>query len=552
MPLSDKKHILRNILTYHTFNAIWEIITEVLIHRRIWRENKLLGFMHMSFAFGWFMLIITGWLESSFFNEGKTLPIWQHIFFKFFEPGEHTFQFASIFKHLMDFWLGLILTGQLVAILKRFFYKRVGIKIRTRHSRFNRNAMLSLWFIFPLRLLAESVTSAIYGGGGFLTGTIGNLMSMCGDISILYYPLWWAYSLALCTFFICIPFSRYLHIPIEGFLILARHWRISDISTINKLETMACSACGICLSNCPLARKQIAGIQPVYFIERLRENRQTDDDAWKCLQCGQCQQICPVRVHSTNLRQQIKGSVDRIDFGTERRKKTKVTRVTLFSGCMGKLTPRTRLAMEKILDAAGIKYTFIDDEKDLCCGRPLRFNGNKEAADAKFDQLRLAIIQTIPEAIVTTCPICFNMMKNRFGNIQVYHHTEFIKMLLDTKAIEVERGTETLTYHDPCELSRLAQLSRQPQKVLERVAILRQPKETGAKTRCCGGALSAIGLNNEERTTLANDTATYLSECQSNKIVTACPLCKKTIAQKTAKTVVDFAEIIADALYNNK
>lgn len=548
LPNKDKKRVFINIFTFKTIKAIGEIISEVLIHHRIWRENKLLGFMHMSFAFGWFLLIVTGWIESSLSANGETLPIWQHIFFKYFYPGEHVFRLSDIIKQFMDLWLAVILLGQIIAILKRFFYKRAGIAIRTRHSRFNRIALTALWFIFPLRLLAESTTASIYGGGGFLTGSLGQFIAWCGDASALAYPLWWAYSLALGVFFCVLPYSRYLHIPVEGFLILARRWRVNDIATINKLETMACSACGMCLSNCPLARNNIAGVQPVYFIERLRNNKTTNDDIWKCLQCGRCQQICPVRVHANNLRQELKGSIDRIDFGVEKRKRTNYNKVTLFSGCMGKMTPRTKSSMTKILNAAGIEHIWIDEERDLCCGRPLRFNGNIEEAKNKLEELKQAIIETQPEAIITTCPICFNMMKNQFGNISVFHHTDFIRILLDTKRINVERSEETLTYHDPCELSRQAQQAKQPLKILSHIGTMLQPNETGEKTRCCGGAIAGIGLNNEERKTLISETAKYLNSRNADKIVTACPLCKKTIAQQSNRPVADFAEIVADAL----
>ncbi|MBP5364655.1 MAG: (Fe-S)-binding protein [Bacteroidales bacterium] len=548
MPKKDKKRVFVNIFTFKTVRGIGEIISEVLIHHRIWRENKLLGFMHMSFALGWFLLIVTGWIESSLRANGETLPIWQHIFYKYFFPGEHVFRLSDVIKQLMDLWLAVILLGQLIAVLKRFFYRRAGIKIRTRHSRMNRIALTALWFIFPLRLLAESCTASLYGGGGFLTGSLGQLIAWIGDASFITYPMWWAYSIALGVFFCVLPFSRYLHIPVEAFLILARRWRVSDITTINRLETMACSACGMCLSDCPLARNNIAGVQPVYFIERLRDGKATTDDAWKCLQCGRCQQICPVRVHANNLRQELKGSTDRVEFGLDTHKRVLAKRVTLFSGCMGKLTPRTKAAMEKILNAAGVEQTWIDEERDLCCGRPLRFNGNQNTANQKFNELHDAILETRPDAIVTTCPICFNMMKNRFETIPVYHHTDYIRMLIEAKRIDLERSEETLTYHDPCELSRQAEYARQPLKVLNRVGTMLQPEETGEKTRCCGGAVAAIGLNNSERKTLAQETADYLSNRNADKIVTACPLCKKTIAQRSKRPVADFAEIVADAL----
>lgn len=548
MPRADKRAALKGIFSIATFRALGEIFCEVLLHCRIWRENKRLGFMHFSFAFGWFMLIVTGWAESYVATGGEQRPVWEHIFAKYFAPGEHYFAGSAIFENLMDLWLALILSGQAIAILKRFAPRKAGIAIRTRHSRFNRIAMSALWFIFPLRLAAESVATSINGGGGFLTGTLGNAIAAIGDASALYMPLWWAYSLALGTFFVAIPFSRYLHIPVEAFLILARHWRITDAATINKLETMACSACGMCLSDCPLARTNIAAIQPVYFIERLRDHAHTDDDKWKCLQCGRCQQICPVKVHSTALRQQLKGAADVVAPQRPSDNNTMPRRVTLFAGCMGKLTPRTQMAMNRILEAAHIEYTWVDNDRDLCCGRPLKFNADDNGAQQKLNELTSAIAETRPNMVVTTCPICYNMINGRCDATPVMHHTNFVKMLVDNKAITLRRNTEAITYHDPCELSRIAGITSQPVAVLSAIANLKLPAENGAATRCCGGSLAATTLSGAERTTLADDLAQHLTQTAASTIVTACPLCKKTIAQRTATTVRDFAEVVADAI----
>jgi hypothetical protein len=69
---------------------------------------------------------------------------------------------------------------------------------------------MSLWLIFPLRLLAESFTTAIYGGGAFLTSATGNFLG-----SFLP-PLSWHIQLVgifniSWRFFHSLPFSRYMH-----------------------------------------------------------------------------------------------------------------------------------------------------------------------------------------------------------------------------------------------------------------------------------------------------------------------------------------------------
>ncbi|MEZ5000959.1 MAG: hypothetical protein R2727_10170 [Bacteroidales bacterium] len=39
-------------------SSLKEIFMESLIHRKVFRANRVLGYMHMSLAFGWFLLIL--------------------------------------------------------------------------------------------------------------------------------------------------------------------------------------------------------------------------------------------------------------------------------------------------------------------------------------------------------------------------------------------------------------------------------------------------------------------------------------------------------------
>ncbi len=551
MPQADRRRVRHSILTVSTLRAAGEIVAEVLIHRRIWKRNKFLGYMHMSFAFGWFMLIVVGKFESLTYTGNHFNPIWYPLFFKFFVPGEHEFFLSAFFTQAMDLWLALILSGQILAFVKRRMPGRT-IGIRPRHTAVNRAALTALWFIFPLRLAAESVTAGIHGGGGFLTGTIGQALAGAPVLDSLFMPLWWAYSISLGVFFVLIPFSRYFHIPVEGFLILARHWGVSDEATIRTLETLACSACGMCLRVCPRAQGDAPRMQPVYFIERLRAGRDNDNDVWGCLGCLRCEEVCPVVVHSTQIRmarkmqavpqrrpQPAPAPVPQARQGVD---------VALFAGCMGKLTPGTKAAMNRILQAADLAYAWVDEDEDLCCGRPLRLSGRTGEAQARMDRLKTALLALNPRVIVSTCPICYNMIRAAISARPVLHHTDFVAQLIDEGRIAVGRSAQTLTYHDPCELSRMADISSRPVSTLAKVGTLKQPDECGRESHCCGGALGGLAVAGHERTRLMTATADYLQRPGAQTIVTACPLCKKSIAQHAATPVVDFAEAIAKSL----
>ena len=85
LPLADKKRILfGHAYTRVRFSAIGEVVGESLLHRRIFRVNPLLGYMHMSLAFGWFLLIAVGWIETVAYLGFRYVPLQGHVFFKYF------------------------------------------------------------------------------------------------------------------------------------------------------------------------------------------------------------------------------------------------------------------------------------------------------------------------------------------------------------------------------------------------------------------------------------------------------------------------------------
>lgn len=99
----------RSLPTRATLRSLGEIASESLLHRKIWRRNKLLGYMHTSFALGWFLLIVVGWTETLVYFKGENVPLYVDIFFSYYVHPifEHNFNFSLI----KDALLLLILVG---------------------------------------------------------------------------------------------------------------------------------------------------------------------------------------------------------------------------------------------------------------------------------------------------------------------------------------------------------------------------------------------------------------------------------------------------------
>lgn len=112
LPRADKMRIIRNIPTRATLEAAGEVVSESLLHRRIFRVNPLLGYMHMSLAFGWFLLISVGWIETVAYMGFRWVPLQGHVFFRYFAT---SLPHKPIFAFIMDLLLLFVLSGVALA-----------------------------------------------------------------------------------------------------------------------------------------------------------------------------------------------------------------------------------------------------------------------------------------------------------------------------------------------------------------------------------------------------------------------------------------------------
>jgi Fe-S oxidoreductase len=551
---NEKLLFLKGIPSFATFRAIREVILESLVHRKIFRTNPFLGYMHMSLAFGWFLLILIGNIEAFAFRPGTIHPPYYPIFFRFFEPAAD-FKGAGLFLFFMDLILLLVLSGVFLALIKRFRSSSVGMQKTSQLQLHDKIALFSLWIIFPSRLLAESFTSGIAGNGGFMTGSLGLFFSSFLPVDKLAYPAWWCYSLSLGAFFFTLPFSRYMHIPTEVLLIFLRNYGIKtnkNFSSFSEIEVHSCSRCGICIDPCPMIATGINTIQSIYFIRNIRQGKLQPDTAQNCLMCGKCNESCPVGIDNYALRmitRESDNNISEIKFDYIPEIQTGQASVVYFGGCMGQLTPSVTQSMEQIMQSAGEKYIYIDKEESICCGRPLILNGREKDGRDLIRRNYDLIISTGAKLLVTSCPICYKAFHEEYNfKIQIMHHTEYINHLLRKKLISVSKSNLCFVYHDPCELGRGSNIYEQPREVLNSIATLIEPEKSGRYAICCGGSLGNSILQNSGRRKITQLALGNLTNDNPDQIITACPLCKKTFSLESDLMVSDLAEVVAKAL----
>ena len=580
----DHKERRQFLLSLITPATIWKNIRDIflncLIHVKLWKRNKVLGYMHSSIAFGWFMLIVLGHIECWVYMPHRAKFLYYPIFFNYFVAENETTVGGAIFFFLMDFFLLMVLSGIVLAIIKRVHSRLFGMRRTTQPSALDRVGLYSLWLIFPLRLLAEAFTADI-SGGSFLTVPMNHLFGRFLGDTMHMLPTWWAYSICLGIFMTVLPFTRYMHIPTEMLLIPMRNAGLKIVHArrgFAKAQVWACPNCGVCIDACPMNVKK-ANIKDatVYLNRQIRRGneKRIEEISDKCLLCGKCTQVCQVGVDGPALRMAqrsirhydyvpdygnitVSGSAASEAFsGSSSPEVSGIvtdafagSRVLYFSGCMTALTPSISRATESLLKKAGVSYSFMDRDGGLCCGRPLLMAGRYDQAREIIKKNRNLIKASGADTLLLSCPICYKIFSEHYKleGIRMVHHSVYFQELIAAGKLSVSRSEERLVFHDPCELGRGSGIYEQPREALSCAGTLVEAAKSHGESICCGGSLGSLTLSFAQREPITRASLENLCADSPDRIVTACPLCRSTFARYSDRPVEDLAEILDRAV----
>ena len=239
--------------------------------------------------------------------------------------------------------------------------------------------------------------------------------------------------------------------------------------------------------------------------------------------------------------------------------------VLFWVGCAGSFDDRAKKitkAFVKILNSINVDFAVLGQEES-CSGDPAKRAGN----EFLFQMQAMSNIEILNsydiKTIVTTCPHCFNTLKNEYpslgGNYKVYHHTQFLKSLLNEGRLKIKGGLykgKKITYHDPCYLGRANNEYEAPRDLIHRLeAELIEMKRCKSKGLCCGAGGAQMFKDAEKGKKEINIERTEdVKETKTEIVATGCPFCNtmltdgaKTIEEERKISVMDISELIANA-----
>jgi heterodisulfide reductase subunit D len=243
-----------------------------------------------------------------------------------------------------------------------------------------------------------------------------------------------------------------------------------------------------------------------------------------------------------------------------------VPEVLFWVGCAGSFDDRAKKvtrSFAKILNHAGIKFAVLGTEES-CTGDPAKRAGNEFLFQIQaMNNIQILNMYGIKN-IVTTCPHCFNTLKNEYpqlgGNYEVMHHTQYLQNLIDEGKLKVEGGSfkgKKITYHDSCYLGRANNIYEAPRAVLAALdADLVEMKRCKSNGFCCGAGGAQMFKEAEQGNKEVNIERTEEAlETNAEIIAVNCPFCMtmmtdgvKNFNKEDTLLIKDLSELISEAM----
>ncbi len=406
--------------------------------------------------------------------------------------------------------------------------------------------------------------------------------------------------------------------------------KIEEFTWKQLMDLDACTRCGRCQDHCPAyltekplspkkfiidLRNHLHARAPQIIEAKANEKGPEEvpplvgkvveeDVLWACTTCRSCMEHCPVYVEhvdkivdirryqvlmeskfpeelTTAFRGLEKSSnpwglghearadwVRELDIPVMSEIERKDIEYLFYVGCIRSYDDRNKkvaMSLTRILNYLGEKFAILGLEEG-CCGDPARRVGNEYL----YQILAQTNIETFNQynikKILTTCPHCYNTLKNEYSQLgfdcEVIHHAQFLQENIKNDRLKLDYSlAKRLTYHDPCYLGRYSGMYEPPREVLKSIPALdvREMKRSRIDSLCCGAGGGWMWMDEKigKRMNIARleDALTTKPEW----IATACPFCvtmfDDAIKDKNMEDDVkiwDIAEIVEQAIFGEK
>lgn len=373
---------------------------------------------------------------------------------------------------------------------------------------------------------------------------------------------------------------------------------------------LACISCLVCSSACPafsLKYEEFVGPHLSVKIAKYLSHPKDEGDRakqayesgiFRCLGCGRCDVVCPLKleiseksiealksvcIEEGRVPPRVRDFLENIykfgnPFGESRAKRREWAKnlqvedydserheFLLYVGCVASYDSRAQQmarSLAKLLLEADIPFGILGSAEN-CDGNEVARLGEK----GLFELLVKRNIEQFKKfgvkKIVTLSPHAYNSIKNEYpkfgGNFKVLHYTQLLCDLIKSKRLNITGELEVkVTYHDPCFLGRRNGVYEAPREILESIPGIElvEMERNRENSFCCGGGggnfyTDLVGgkqAPSRIRVKEAHETGAKI-------LAVACPICLimfedaiKTEGLEKEISVKDIAEIIGEVV----
>lgn len=202
-----------------------------------------------------------------------------------------------------------------------------------------------------------------------------------------------------------------------------------------------------------------------------------------------------------------------------------------------------------VLRKLGIDIGYLH-KKEPCCGSPNYYAGFEKDYAEKAGKNTELFKSLGVRKLIGIIPACTAAIKNGYPkyvdgfDLEIYHILEVIAEQMKKGDVRA-RVNEPMkvTYHDPCQLSRYLEITREPREILRSIEgvelIEPDAEQVGRWSTCCGGGnMEASHPDLSER--MGKRRLDELKETGASVIVTNCPACEMQLIHTAKKMKADF------------
>ncbi len=342
---------------------------------------------------------------------------------------------------------------------------------------------------------------------------------------------------------------------------------VQDLTWKQLLDGFTCTDCGRCTAACPASitgkplsprkitmnvRERTSELAPALvknkqadrkklIDHRLLDSFISEEELWDCTTCRACMEECPVMIEHIPVIMQTRRHLvltesrfpkeltqafknletnynpwgfspqSRGDWAKGLDVKTMAqangnAEILYWVGCAGSFDARYQKvsrAMVKLMNAAHVRFAILGNE-EKCNGDPARRSGNEYLSQMLITENVETLNKYGVKKIVTTCPHCFNTLKNEYpqfgGKYEVLHHAVFLSSLIRSGKLKIKRReAERIAFHDSCYIGRYNEIYDAPRFLITQCGTTAvEMKRSRSRGLCCGAGGGRMFM--EERT----------------------------------------------------